>query len=119
MIEHPLQKDFEAMVSHKLIENLPINANDAKHVFVIFGLDLAGIRGKMVRWRPEHVDAVEGFVTQSLLTNNKVAMLFADVFFVNQLPFLISLSRKIGLTTVEFTPCRTAKLLAKHLLRAV
>ena len=120
MMGHPLKRDFEAVVSHKPIENLPINANDAKHASVIFGSDLAGIRGKMVRRRPEHVDAEEGCVAlpQSLLTNNRVVMLCADVFFVNRLPFLISLSRKIGLT-VEFTPCRTAKLLTKHLLGAV
>ena len=55
---------------------------------------------------------------QSVLTNSRVLTLCADVFFVNQLPFLISL-RKIVLTTVEFTPCRTTKLLTKHLLRAV
>ena len=108
-------------MSHKLIKDLPINANDAKHVSVIFRPDLAGIRGKTVQWRPECVDAEEGFVAlpQSLLTNNRVLMLHADVFFVNRLPVLISLSRKIGLTTVEFIPNRTAKLLTKHLLRAV
>ena len=58
-------------------------------------------------------------LSQHLLANNRVVMLCVDVFFVNQLPFFISLSRKIGLTTVEFTPGRTAKLLTKHLLRAV
>ena len=55
----------------------------------------------------------------SLFTNNKVVMPYADGYFVNWLPFLISLSRKIGLTTVECTQCRTAKLLTKHLLRVV
>ena len=68
-------------------------------------MDLAGIRGEMVQQRPEHVKAKEEFVTlpQSLLTNNRVVTLCADVFFVNRLPFLISLSMKVGLTTVEFT----------------
>ena len=62
MMGHPFQRDFEAMVSHKLIENLPINADGAKCASVIFELHLPGIRGKTVQWRPEHVDAEEGFV---------------------------------------------------------
>ena len=41
-------RDFEAMVSNKLIDNMPINANDTKHASAIFRLNLAGIRGKMV-----------------------------------------------------------------------
>ena len=55
MIGRSLQRDFEAMINHKLIKNLPINADDAKHASVIFGLDLARIKGKMVQQRPEHL----------------------------------------------------------------
>ena len=36
MMGHPSQRDFEAMVSHKLIESLLINTNDAKCASVIF-----------------------------------------------------------------------------------
>ena len=48
MMGHPLQRDFEAMVSYKLIENLAMKADVAKHLSVIFKPDLAGIRDKMV-----------------------------------------------------------------------
>ena len=48
MMGHPLQRDFKALESHRLIKDLPINADDAKHAYVIFGPNLAGIRGKTV-----------------------------------------------------------------------
>ena len=39
---------------------------------------------------------------------HKFVTLTADVMFVNGIPFLVTLSRKIRLFTVEFLPSRTA-----------
>ena len=41
----------------------------------------------------------------------------ADVMFVNGVPFLVTLSRKIRLFTVEFLPSRTAAKLSEYLVK--
>ena len=43
--------------------------------------------------------------------------LTVDVMFVNGVPFLVTLSRKIRLFTVEFLPSRTAAKLTDYLVK--
>ena len=45
--------------------------------------------------------------------------LTSDVMFVNGMPFLITLSRRIRLLTVEHIPSRTAKQLSSSLTKIV
>ena len=108
MMGNPLQRDFEAMVYYKLIDNLSINANDAKHVSVIFWPDLTGIRGKKVRWPREHVDTEEEFVVlpQNLLTNNSVVTLCADVVFGNWCHFLFLCQGRLGCLLMSSHPIK-------------
>ncbi|KAL7502475.1 hypothetical protein ACHAXN_000430 [Cyclotella atomus] len=50
----------------------------------------------------------------------EVTLSVDDVMFVDEVPFLVSVSRGINLITAEFTPVRTAKNLAaniKHILQ--
>lgn len=42
-------------------------------------------------------------------------MLTADVIFVNGYPFLLTQSRGVQLSTIEYLPRRTAKVIGKHL----
>ena len=50
---------------------------------------------------------------------NNFVTLTADVMFVCGLPFLVTYSRSIKLTTTEFIPTRTARQLAKSLIKVV
>ncbi len=43
------------MVREKLITNCPITVQDIENANRIFGPDLANLRGKMIRIKPEHV----------------------------------------------------------------
>ena len=53
-----------------------------------------------------HTEIVD--IPQQILDNQKNVMLTADVMFVNGVPFLVSSSRNINLTTIEHVPSRTA-----------
>ena len=48
---------------------------------------------------------------------NKFVTLTADVRFVNGVPFLVTLSRKIRLFAVKFLPSCTAAQLSSHLTK--
>jgi len=70
----------------------------------IFGPDLANLRGKTSRKKPDHVrvDYVE--ILRDLVDMHKYLTLVADVMFVNGLLFLVTLSRGISLVTIEYLP---------------
>jgi hypothetical protein len=49
MLGHPTDHDFLGTVSGGMISNCPVTANAITNTHKIFGTDLAGIRGRMVR----------------------------------------------------------------------
>ena len=68
---------------------------------MIFGTDLATIRGKTVWRRPKRVITDYVNIPQPLVEANKSVILAADVMFVNSVPFLLSVSQNINLITIE------------------
>ncbi len=54
-----------------------------------------------------------------LVDANKAVTLAADVFFVDGIAFLITVSRRIKFMTTEHLPVRTATSLSKHLQRVL
>jgi hypothetical protein len=115
MIGNPSEKDYKGMVSRNLITNCPITTTNISNPHVMFGPDLASIRGKTVQRTPVPVVADYVAVTCSLVETNKVITMAADVFFVDGTAFLLTMSRQIKFITAELVPVRTAKSLAKHL----
>ncbi len=55
MIGNPTERKLEGVVREKLIVNCPVTVQDVRNANRIFGLDLANLRGKMTRKKPEHV----------------------------------------------------------------
>jgi hypothetical protein len=112
MIGDPTEREREGMVREKLIANFPVTVKDVHNANRIFGPDLANLRDKTTKKKPEHirVDYVE--IPQDIIKTHKYVTLVADVMFVNGLPFLVTLSRGISLVTIEYLPSLTAKCLA-------
>ncbi len=54
-----------------------------------------------------------------LVDANKAVTLAVDVFFVDEIAFLITVSRRIKLVTTKHLPVRTATSLSKHLQRVL
>ena len=110
---HPSQKDFKGMVSNKSIHDLNITTNDSKCAPKVYGLDLVNVREKMVWKKQIHVDMEKRYVAvqESMFAKLIHITLCTDLFFVNQVPFLVSLSQGQGITTVESMLTCTAKLL--------
>ena len=68
------------------------------NAYKIFGPDLAGLRGKtvrrdMTRICPKYVEIMQEMVS-----------LTTDIMFVNQIPFVITYGRGVGLRTVKWLP---------------
>ncbi len=102
MIRNPTNREFEKMVRAKLIANCPITAHNIKNANQIFGPDLANLRGKTTRSKPEHVRVEYVKIPRDFAKMHKFVTIVADVMFVNGLPFLVTSSRGISLITIEF-----------------
>jgi hypothetical protein len=71
MIGNPSEKDYKGMVSGNLITNCPITTTNISNARVMFGPDLASIRGKTVRITPAPVVADYVAVPCSLVDPTK------------------------------------------------
>eukprot|EP00804_Cyclotella_cryptica_P006894 CCRYP_007059-RA/>CCRYP_007059-RA protein AED:0.47 eAED:-0.58 QI:0/-1/0/1/-1/1/1/0/231 len=119
MLGSPTKADFKAMVRGKLMDDCPIDVSDLRNAHTIFGPDLAGLRGRTVRHRPERVTTDIVVIPRDFVQQHRFVTLTADIMFVNGVPFLVTRSRGIQLITVEFLPRRTAKIIGAKLTRVL
>ncbi len=119
MVGNPTDKEFKGMVRERLITNCPITVQDVENANRIFSPDLANLRGKMIRTKPEHARIEYVQIPWDFVELHKSVMLVADVMFINGLPFLVTSSRGISLVTIEYLKTRTAKRLIDTLERVI
>jgi hypothetical protein len=119
VIGNPTDREFTGMVHEKLIANCPVTVHDVQNAHQLFGPDLANLRGKTTRSKPEHVRVDYVKIPWDFVEMHKYVTIVADVMFANGLPFLVTSLRGISLITIEFLPSRTAKCLASSIEQVV
>ena len=107
-VVHPSDAEFKNMVRDKLLENCPLKIEHITNKNITFGPNVTGLRGKSVRTKTTRVEREYIPIPRYFYVLHKFVMLKADVMFVNGLPFLIPLSRKIKMFTAKYIPNRTA-----------
>jgi hypothetical protein len=105
------------MVQSNIISNCSITENAVKIANLIFGPDLAGVRGRTVRRPPKPVRIKYVQIPRMILDWHWIVMLAVYGMFVNGVPFLVSMSRGLYLITARHTPSQTAKNLAARISR--
>ena len=68
-----------------------------------------------MRQKPARVETEETYVPRYFYGLHKFVTMTADVMFVNEVPFLVTLSQNIRLFTIEFLPSRTSVQLISYL----
>ena len=98
----PSEQDFENMVRSNMIVNCPVTFSDVKNDKLIFGPDITSLKGKSVRRKPASVvtDYVE--IPREILESRKELEVSTDIMFINKLPFLVRISRRLKFTTIEY-----------------
>jgi hypothetical protein len=92
MIANPTKREFPGMLCEQLLTNCPVTMRDVDNANQIFDPDLANLRGKTTRTKPERVRVEYLQIPRDFVQLHKYVMLVADVMFVNGLPFLVTSS---------------------------
>ena len=107
-IGYPSVKDFKAALKSGMIKNCPVNVEDLDICMDIFGNDIASLKGKTTRNAPDRVRTNIIAVPRFILHKNGTVTLDIDLFYVNRLGFLTSLSQNITFGTVQHVLDRKA-----------
>lgn len=98
----PSHEDFIKFIRNNSLKNCPVNVEDANRSIRIYGPDIPALRGKAVRVQPNHVIVPEiPPVPENILRDHPNIHLCADICFVNNIPFLVTISRYFKLRTVD------------------
>ena len=118
----PSFKSFRWMLLHNRIKNTDLTSRDADNAEKIFGPDIGTLRGKTVRRKPKQVNIPINMpigIPDDILAIIKNVTLCADIFYVDQLKFLVTLSRNLHFATVEFIINRKHDTILESLQNAI
>jgi hypothetical protein len=116
LVGYPSPKYFKHMVSSNMIKNCPVTSIEVTNANKIFGPDLATLKGKTVRITPPPVATDYVQIPKEIMSLNRNITLTIDTMFVNGLPFMVSIYRKIKFTTVEYLLGRKQNHLVKSII---
>ena len=104
---YPSVKDYRWVIRSHQIKDCPVTVPDVDVATKIWGKNIDSLKGKTTRSKPNVVARDLVKVPTKLLNLHKEVFLTADIFFVNKIPFLLTLSRKIYFTAVNHLANRT------------
>ena len=104
----PSQRRFEHILRQRLINNCPVTVEDAQRARHIYGPDIAVLKGKTTRKKLQHQpDQVHQThpLAQQIKDKHQNLTLSMDIFYIQGLPFLHTISRYIKFrTATPFLP---------------
>ena len=106
LVGYLLERYFTSMVSYNMILNFPFTPQDIKNNDKIFGPDVPYMKGKSIRSRPEAVVSDYFNIPKDILSMNMGLEVSVNVMFINKLDFLVSVSKRLKFTTIEYIPKR-------------
>jgi hypothetical protein len=118
-IGYPSPSDFKNMVRSNMIKNCSVTSTDIDNAHTLFDDDIATPRGKTVRNTQDPVMADYVEIPKEILDLNKEVTMAADMMFVNELPFVTTISRKINFATIEYMINRSEPNLIKYLSKII
>jgi len=103
---NPHVNDLKKIIKMNSIKDCPVTLSDIQVAERIFGPDIAGLKGKVTRRKPEVVREELVDIPPELKMWNYEVELFIDTFFVCGLPFLSTISAKLFYRTATYVTRR-------------
>jgi uncharacterized protein YodC (DUF2158 family) len=107
-LSYPSWKDYKWMIQSNQIKDCPVTVQDVDVALKIWGKNIAALlKGRTTRSKPNPVARDFVKVPVALLKLHKEVFLTVNIFFLNKIPFFLTLSRKICFTAVNHPADRT------------
>jgi hypothetical protein len=106
-LSYPSMKDFKWVIRNNQIKDYPVTIQDIDVATKIWGKNISALKEKTTRSKTHPVARDYLKVPKELLKLHKEVFLTTDIFFVNKIPFFLTLSRKICFTAVNHLADRT------------
>ena len=98
----PAERTFMEAIAQNQILNCPVRLDDARNMLQVYGRHVQTMRGRSTRRRRNHVPSNASIpLPASILEAQQNITLCADLFFVDGLTFLLTVSRNIRFITVH------------------
>ena len=94
-----------------MIQNSPVSEEDVKVAEKIYGKDISTLKGKSTRTKPvpKVNDVIE--IPKALLRKHQNVKLCADIMYIQNMPFLTTISKNIAYRTIQWIPDKTTETL--------
>jgi hypothetical protein len=115
VIGFPSIRDYKHLVQTNQIKNCPVTVDDINVCENIYGPDIYSMKGKTVRPKPKVVvnDYLE--VPTELVEAHKKVILCMDIMFIDEVRFLITVSKHLKYITIRFIENRKTETLLEAL----
>lgn len=116
MIGRPDEAHFQVILRRNMIRNCPVTPEDAKRALVIYGPDVATLKGKTTKTSAApHTPTFEAVpLPPPVLEHHRNVTLCIDFFFVQGHAYFHTISRDIGFRTVTPVSDRTMKTILRE-----
>ena len=110
-------KEVKWIIKSNHIQYCPVETEYVENAELIWLKDVRYLKGGMTRKKPIRLTEDIIRVPKKFLKINKDALLPMDIFFVNKIPFLITLSRNIDFTAPSHLTTQTSIYIFKYFWR--
>ena len=97
----PSIRDFKAIIRMNAIQNCPVTLEDITVAENVYGKDIGQLKGKTVRTKPTPVIKDYIDIPKELVIKHENVELAIDLMFINQMPFLTTISKHIMYRTTQ------------------
>jgi hypothetical protein len=102
MIGRPSTQHYINIIRNNQLPNCAITTEDIKMAEEIFGPNLGSLKGKSTRGKANHIHINHPTpIPINIMDKYNCIILAIDIMFINNIPFLTSISRHIGFETAE------------------
>jgi hypothetical protein len=106
-LNYSSMKDFKWVIQSNQIKDCPVTVQDIDVARHIWGKNIAALKAKTTRSKSIPVARDYVKVPMELMELPNEVLLTTDIFFVNKIPFFLTLSQKICFTAVNHLADRT------------
>ncbi len=111
---YPSHQIFTRMITQRQLPGCPATLDDAENMLRVYGPNVPALKGKTTRRTPGHVASNQIVsLDPRILTAHKNVTLCVDIFFVDQMVFLLTVSRNIRFYSIQ---CLSSRKMKKEVL---